>query len=103
MSRARLIITAVVVEGRSQAQVARDYNVSKAWVSTLGPAQARVAQTPAEKVWMVVIGPGPFTPEPWFPVGELLASLPGENNHGVVIVGSCRTKCDGGAVHGYNV
>lgn len=35
MSRARLIIIAVVVEGRSQAQVARDYNVSKAWVSTL--------------------------------------------------------------------
>ena len=35
MSRARLIVTAVVVEGRSQAAVARDYGVSKAWVSTL--------------------------------------------------------------------
>ncbi len=29
------MITAVVLEGRSQAGVARDYNVSKAWVSTL--------------------------------------------------------------------
>jgi transposase InsO family protein len=35
MSKARLIITAVVLEGRSQAQVARDYNVSKSWVSKL--------------------------------------------------------------------
>ena len=35
MSKARLVITAVVVEGRSQAEVARDYNVSKGWVSKL--------------------------------------------------------------------
>lgn len=35
MSKARLVITAVVVEGRSQAQVARDYGVSKGWVSKL--------------------------------------------------------------------
>lgn len=35
MSKARLIITAVVVEGRSQAEVARDYGVSKGWVSKL--------------------------------------------------------------------
>ena len=35
MSKARLIITAVVLEGRSQASVARDYNVSQSWVSKL--------------------------------------------------------------------
>jgi transposase InsO family protein len=35
VSKARLIITAVVLEGRSQAQVARDYGVSQAWVSRL--------------------------------------------------------------------
>lgn len=35
MSKARLIITAVVLEGRSQADVARDYGVSKGWVSKL--------------------------------------------------------------------
>ena len=35
MSKARLIITAVVLEGRPQAQVARDYSVSKGWVSKL--------------------------------------------------------------------
>ena len=29
VSKARLIITAVVLEGRSQAQVARDYGVSE--------------------------------------------------------------------------
>ena len=35
MSKARLIITAVIVEGRSQADVAREYEVSKGWVSKL--------------------------------------------------------------------
>ena len=35
MSKNRLIITAVTLEGRSQATVARDYNVSKSWVSKL--------------------------------------------------------------------
>ena len=35
MSKARLIITAVIVEGRSQADVARDYGISQAWVSRL--------------------------------------------------------------------
>ena len=35
MSKARLIITAVVLEGRSQTAVARDYGVSKGWVSKL--------------------------------------------------------------------
>ena len=35
MSKARLVITAVVHEGRSQADVARDYGVSKGWVSKL--------------------------------------------------------------------
>lgn len=35
MSKARLIITAVIIEGRSQASVARDYGVSKGWVSKL--------------------------------------------------------------------
>lgn len=35
MSKARLVITAVVTEGRSQAEVARDYGLSKSWVSKL--------------------------------------------------------------------
>jgi transposase InsO family protein len=35
MSKARLVITAVVIEGRSQAEVARAYGVSKGWVSRL--------------------------------------------------------------------
>jgi transposase len=35
VSKARLLITAVVVEGRSQAEVARAYGVSKSWVSKL--------------------------------------------------------------------
>ena len=35
MSKARLVITAVIVEGRSQAEVARTYGVSKGWVSKL--------------------------------------------------------------------
>ncbi|WP_182882060.1 IS481 family transposase [Microbispora sp. H10949] len=35
MSKARLIITAVDVEGRSQADVTRSYGVSKGWISKL--------------------------------------------------------------------
>lgn len=35
MSKARLVITAVIVEGRSQAEVASAYGVSKGWVSKL--------------------------------------------------------------------
>jgi transposase InsO family protein len=35
MSKARLVITAVVVEGRSQSEVAVAYGVSKGWVSRL--------------------------------------------------------------------
>lgn len=35
MSQARLVITAVVLEGRSKSEVARDYGVSRFWVQTL--------------------------------------------------------------------
>jgi transposase InsO family protein len=35
MSKARLVITAVVVEGRSQGEVARAYGLSQGWVSRL--------------------------------------------------------------------
>ncbi len=35
MSKARLIITAVVVEGRTKSEVARDYEVSRYWVQQL--------------------------------------------------------------------
>src|SRR5215813_3811061 len=35
MSKARLVITAVVVQGRTQGEVAREYGVSQGWVSRL--------------------------------------------------------------------
>jgi transposase len=35
VSKARLVITAVLIEGRSQSQVARDYGVSQGWISRL--------------------------------------------------------------------
>ena len=35
MSMARLVITAVVVEGRTKSEVARDYGMSRYWVQTL--------------------------------------------------------------------
>ena len=35
MSNARLVITAVIVEGRSQSEVAREYGVSQGWISRL--------------------------------------------------------------------
>jgi transposase len=35
VSKARLVITAVIVEGRSQSEVAREYGVSQGWISRL--------------------------------------------------------------------
>ncbi len=35
MSMARLVVTAVLVEGRTKSEVARDYGVSRRWVVTL--------------------------------------------------------------------
>jgi len=35
MSMARVVITAVVVEGRARSEVARDYGVSRRWVQPL--------------------------------------------------------------------
>ena len=35
MGMAQLVVTAVVVEGRSKSEVARDYGVSRRWVITL--------------------------------------------------------------------
>ena len=35
MSKARLVITAVVIEGRSQSEVAQTYGVSQSWISRL--------------------------------------------------------------------
>jgi transposase len=35
MSKAQLVITAVVLEGRSKAQVAREYDLSRQWVHQL--------------------------------------------------------------------
>ena len=35
MSMARLVVAAVVVEGRSKSEVAREYKVSRRWVVTL--------------------------------------------------------------------
>lgn len=48
MSRARLVITAVVIEGRSQAEVARAYGVSKSWVSKLIARYKREGETAFE-------------------------------------------------------
>ena len=59
MSKARLVITAVVIEGRSQGEVARGYGVSQGWVSRLaaryraegeaafGPRSRRPRKSPA--------------------------------------------------------
>jgi transposase len=35
VSKARLVITAVIIEGRSQSEVAREYGVSQGWISRL--------------------------------------------------------------------
>ncbi len=46
MSKAQLVITAVVLEGRSQSEVARAYGVSQSWISRL-VARYRVEGEPA--------------------------------------------------------
>ena len=35
MSKARLVITAVITEGRPVSEVARDYGAARSWVCTL--------------------------------------------------------------------
>ncbi|WP_441963522.1 IS481 family transposase [Mycolicibacterium houstonense] len=52
MSKARLVITAVVVEGRSQSDVARAYGVSQSWISRLVAryrAEGEAAFTPRSR------------------------------------------------------
>ncbi|MGX9789637.1 IS481 family transposase [Mycobacterium sp. MMS18-G62] len=52
MSKARLVITAVVVEGRSQSEVARAYGVSQPWISRLVAryrAEGEAAFTPRSR------------------------------------------------------
>lgn len=64
MSKARLVITAVVVEGRSQAEVARSYGVSKGWVSKLVARYGQEGEAAFEprsrrpKTHPTAIGPG---------------------------------------------
>ena len=52
MSLARLVITAVTVEGRSKSEVARDYGVSRVWVQKLVhrfQAEGEAAFTPRSR------------------------------------------------------
>lgn len=48
MSKARLVITAVVVEGRSQSEVARAYGVSQSWISKLVARYSREGEAAFE-------------------------------------------------------
>ena len=49
MSMARLVITAVVVEGRTKSEVARDYDVSRYWVQQLVQRYPRRARPPSSR------------------------------------------------------
>ena len=52
MSLARLVITAVTVEGRSKSEVAREYGVSRVWVQKLVhrfEAEGEAAFTPRSR------------------------------------------------------
>lgn len=66
MSKARLVITAVVLEGRSQSEVAKTYGVSKGWVSKLIArynAEGEGAFEPRSR--RPKSSPGPSTPQSW--------------------------------------
>jgi transposase InsO family protein len=72
VSKARLVITAVVVEGRSQSEVARAYGVSQPWVSRLVAryrAEGEAAFTPRSR--RPSRSPSATSPE----VGELVLRL----------------------------
>jgi hypothetical protein len=68
MSLARLVITAVVIEGRSKSEVARDYGISRVWVQKLikrfeaegeaayWPRPRRPQPTPGRSAWRLRIG-----------------------------------------------
>ncbi len=45
MSKARLVVTAVLVEGRTKSEVARDYGISRRWVQT-SPTRSTVTASP---------------------------------------------------------
>ncbi len=53
MSKGQRVITAVVVEGRSKSEVARDYDVSRQWVQQLCRRYAAEGATA-----FVEVGPG---------------------------------------------
>jgi transposase len=67
---ARLVITAVTVEGRSRSEVARDYGVSRVWVQKLlrryqreGPAAfeprwRRPHSNRGQSIWRWCVTPG---------------------------------------------
>ena len=73
MSLARLVVTAVRVEGRSKSEVARDYRVSRRWVhelvkrfdqqgqAGLVPRSRRPHSSPLRTPATVAPGPGPTT------------------------------------------
>jgi hypothetical protein len=84
MSKARLVITAVVTEGRSQGEVARAYGVSQGWVSRLVArygARARQRSSPGRGAqrppWRVRGGNGPAD-QPAEAVHELKTRMRGE-------------------------
>jgi transposase-like protein len=56
MSLGRVVITAVIVEGRSKSEVARDYGVSRVWVQNWRTAISGKARSRSSP------GPGVRTP-----------------------------------------
>ena len=72
MSLARLVITAVTVEGRSKSEVARDYGITRFWVQTLvkvrrrgrGGVRAEVPKTPLQPAGGQPGDRGPDRPAP---------------------------------------
>jgi transposase len=63
MSKAQLVITAVVLEGRSKSEVARDYDVSRQWVQQL----VRRYQTEGALHSSRAHGAPTLMPAPWAP------------------------------------
>jgi transposase len=63
MSKAQLVITAVMLEGRSKSEVAREYDVSRQWVQQLVRRYATEGATAFEpRSRRPILMPAPWAP-----------------------------------------
>jgi hypothetical protein len=61
MSMARLVITAVSIEGRSKSEVARDYGISRVWICPAAGSRSRSRRNDPDHLEIVLRRPAQRT------------------------------------------